>query len=392
MFPGRVGDRAVVEAGLPTLLRAMADGKIDNPRRQAAFLATLAHESAFEYSVKQHGATATYAGRGYIQLTGSANYRAAGAWLGVDLVANPDKALSLEWSAQIARWYWTVNRHCNEIADNLQMGKICAAVGYPFGDGTEDLRRVASFKSALKYLTGTVPDGITNTRDGSAVPPKEVAWSSTERLGQWTTDGYLVNNNVFNAAESGPQEMHAYSPHSWYVVADHSKADARPGSIKAYPDTQRNFTNRSIDSFTEITATWDTASPATGEYDWAFDIWVGGIGSKSSAEVMVWTSHRYNGPLPPKNAAETAKPLIGGRPYTAWKRKNGNGGDYIALVMDIHMPAGTVDLLEIFRWLTGKGWLKGTDIVAAIEYGVELARTEGGPQTFRLTDYQLTAK
>lgn len=164
MFPGRVGDPATVSAGLPTLLEQMAGAEINTPPRIAAFLATLAHESAFEYNVKQHGSSAVYAGRGYIQLTGVQNYQACSDRLGVNLVMSPDLARSLEWSAMIARWYWTVNRHCNPLADALKMGKICAAIGYPLGDGSEDIARCASFAKALKYLTGSVPDGITTTR------------------------------------------------------------------------------------------------------------------------------------------------------------------------------------------------------------------------------------
>jgi len=164
MFPGEVGDMATVEAGLPSLLAQMEVAEINTPRRVAAFLATLAHESAFLYNVKQRGATAVFAGRGYIQLTGMNNYLDAGEYLGVGLVANPDLALSLDWSAKIARWYWTKARHCNALADALQMGKVNAAIGYPLGDGKEDAARCASFRNALLYLTGSVPGGITCTR------------------------------------------------------------------------------------------------------------------------------------------------------------------------------------------------------------------------------------
>lgn len=164
MFPGRVGDTAIVQAGLPGLLEQMAVAEINTPRRVAAFLATLAHESAFLYNVKAKGDTRVYAGRGYIQLTGSKNYDAAGQYLGVDLLVEPELALSLEWSAKIARWYWTRARKCNPMADALQMGKVNAAIGYPIGDGAEDKRRCESFKNALLYLTGSVPDGISCAR------------------------------------------------------------------------------------------------------------------------------------------------------------------------------------------------------------------------------------
>lgn len=171
MFPGHVGDAGIVAQGLPSLLAAMRTAQITTPYRQAAFLATLASESGFEYSVLQGGSTTPtgmsvgYTGRGYIQLTGAANYTDAGKYLGIDLVNHPELAQSLEWSAKIATWYWTVARpSCNRYADNLQMGRINAMIGYPLGDGKNDLARCARFAAALKFLTGSVPAGITCSR------------------------------------------------------------------------------------------------------------------------------------------------------------------------------------------------------------------------------------
>lgn len=47
-----------------------------------------------------------YRGRGYIQLTGKANYAAAGQALGLDLVAQPDLSMEPANAARIALWYW----------------------------------------------------------------------------------------------------------------------------------------------------------------------------------------------------------------------------------------------------------------------------------------------
>lgn len=378
---GKIRNEALVAEGLPKLNEAMALAKIDNPRRIAAFLSTIAVESLFEYSISQIGATSTYRGRGYIQLTGSANYAAAGADLEIDLTGSPDLARSLEWSAKIATWYWTKARpKTNGYADALQMGMVNRMVGFP--EGPSDLVRTRMFAEALRVLTGSIPPGITSVR-------KVPVFTSATPLGQWDTAGSLVNNNVHNTAEAGMQTLYAYSPSEWYVVADHSRTDVRPGSIKSYPDTQRNFTGRPIDSFSKITADYSMTNPPVGEWNACFDVWIGGIGSKSTAEVMVWTDHRYPASIPPANALESKRVTLD-HAYTAWRRKNGNGGDYIALVMDTKTPAGSVDLLGVFNWLVSVGWLKATDLVAAIEYGVEVARTPG-PETFRLNNYVLTA-
>ena len=162
----RSAHRADVEAGLPKLNEEMQRAGINTPRRVAAFLTTLAYESFLEYNIKQIGGTSTYTGRGYIQLTGSYNYEAAGKYLQAPLVSTPDLARSLELSAKIAIWYWTVARpKCNEYADTLQMGQINRMIGYPrSADGSNDNARCAAFAAALKYLTGSVPAGITCTR------------------------------------------------------------------------------------------------------------------------------------------------------------------------------------------------------------------------------------
>ncbi|ADB33422.1 glycoside hydrolase family 19 [Kribbella flavida DSM 17836] len=162
MFGSRIANPSLVQTGLPSLNQAMRDAQINTPYRKAAFLATLVHESRLEYNIREIGDTRLYGGRGYIQLTGDFNYGPAGRYFGIDLLGNPELARSLQWSAPIARWYWTVARSINPFADALQMGKVNAAIGYPAG--AEDQRRCDSFKNAIRYLTGSVPSGITCTR------------------------------------------------------------------------------------------------------------------------------------------------------------------------------------------------------------------------------------
>ncbi|MQA96227.1 MAG: hypothetical protein GEV11_16850 [Streptosporangiales bacterium] len=160
---GPVGDREATVTGLPGLNEEMRRGAITSPARKAAFLATLRHESGFRYNAVQNG-TYAYRGRGFIQLTGAFNYRGAGAWRGVDLLRRPELAASVEHSAPIARWYWTVARNINPAADALDMAAVNVAIGYP-ASRREDEQRCADFAKALDYYTeGPAPDGINCTR------------------------------------------------------------------------------------------------------------------------------------------------------------------------------------------------------------------------------------
>lgn len=166
MFGEKVGDRSTVETGLPSLNRAMADAGITTAYRQAAYLATLANESSFHHDAKGRDKR-KFTGRGYIQLTGEANYTDAGTYFDIDLRRRPELARSLDYSAPISRWYWTVARDINPLADALDMGKVNAAIGYP-ADKEEDTERCRDFKAALKHLHGSVPAGIKCARPKAA--------------------------------------------------------------------------------------------------------------------------------------------------------------------------------------------------------------------------------
>jgi putative chitinase len=119
---------------LPYLNQAMVEGGINTPARQAAFLAQLAHEScgltAFEeyasgaaYEGREDlgnvyaGDGVRYKGRGPIQLTGRANYRAAGEALGIDLENNPTRAADPDVGFKTAVWFWN-SRNLNRYADS----------------------------------------------------------------------------------------------------------------------------------------------------------------------------------------------------------------------------------------------------------------------------------
>lgn len=89
----------------------------------AAFLGQCAHESAKFTTTKEFadgsqyegrkdlgnvnpGDGVKYKGRGFIQITGRANYTAAAKDLGVDLVNRPELAEKPDIAAKVSLWYW----------------------------------------------------------------------------------------------------------------------------------------------------------------------------------------------------------------------------------------------------------------------------------------------
>lgn len=149
---------AAAQAYLDPLNAAMAKAEINTPARKAMFLAQLAHESNQLRSWEElphrkvyawcrlcrakgpHPAGAQYEGRadlgntqpgdgimfkgrGPIQLTGRANYRAAGADLGLDLERSPALVAQPGPGFLVAGWFWTTRR-LNELADRGDFERV----------------------------------------------------------------------------------------------------------------------------------------------------------------------------------------------------------------------------------------------------------------------------
>jgi len=150
---------------LPHLNAAMAAAEIHTSQRRAAFLAQLAHESgelryweeladgkAYEgrksLGNTQPGDGPRYKGRGPIQLTGRANYRAAGQALGIDLENNPERARDVDVGFRVAAWFWG-SRGLNPLADAGDFREITRRINGGYNGLPQ---REAYYARALKLL------------------------------------------------------------------------------------------------------------------------------------------------------------------------------------------------------------------------------------------------
>ena len=163
---------------------AMTRFEINNANRQAAFLATVAVESAhlsttrenlfyrdaarlvsiyprafknvaeaepFARNPKALGDKLYngYFGRGLIQLTWQANYIAAGDALGFDYFRNPELVERPDHAALTAAWFWH-NTGCNPLADRDDMREITRRINGPRRLHLEERTQMAM--RALEWL------------------------------------------------------------------------------------------------------------------------------------------------------------------------------------------------------------------------------------------------
>ena len=118
---------------LQPLNDAMQKYEIGTPRRIAAFIAQLMHESGSFVYVRElasgeayegrkdlgntePGDGPRYKGRGLIQITGRANYTALKEAFNVDFVAHPELVEKPQYACLSAGWFWNLKR-LNALAD-----------------------------------------------------------------------------------------------------------------------------------------------------------------------------------------------------------------------------------------------------------------------------------
>jgi putative chitinase len=159
-YARRKADRFI--AGLNA---AMREFEINTPKRRAAFLAQIGHESGQLRYVREIASGAAYEGRrdlgnvkpgdgvrfkgrGLIQITGRANYDACGKELGLDLLSHPELLEEPINACRSAGWYWSTH-HLNWLADEGDHIKITKRINGGL-NGIED--RLSLARAAEKVL------------------------------------------------------------------------------------------------------------------------------------------------------------------------------------------------------------------------------------------------
>ena len=228
-------------------------------------------------------------------------------------------------------------------------------------------------------------DGGTSTNDA----PSEAAtktctspvFTTSDPTGGQTFGKYYLYNDMWNTqATLGPQTLYVCDFDDWYAVSNQTN---QQGAVLTYPNVHEDFTDVPLNTFTAITSSFAESSPHVGIYEDAYDIWFDGFG-QGHTELMIWVDNEKQVPSGTKQATQA----FSGHTYDAYKT---NDGSYIALVATANFTSGTIDLLEVFKWIVSKGWLASTAKLSQIDFGVEIVDTAGAPATYTFTNFSITA-
>jgi hypothetical protein len=209
---------------------------------------------------------------------------------------------------------------------------------------------------------------------------------TSDSNGGWAQGGYYVHNNMWNSAKYIPctSTLYAFSHDQWRVVTKMNNKMG-DGAVKTYPNVHRDYPSVPVGDFESITSTFAETSPRVGIYNVAFDLWINGIATPDCTEIMIWTEN-FN-QVPGGRYVEDA--AFDGRTYKVYKR---SGSGYIAFVATANFTPGTVNLLDIMKWVMAKGWLSDKSKLNQICYGAEMVSTDDAEATFQVNAFLIDAK
>ena len=195
--PHRRSKSKNIEGNKAAMIAEMDTQGIIDPKERAMLMAQVDHESGgFKYTKElgqdsyfdqydagtkkgndlgntEKGDGLKYKGRGLIQLTGKANYAAAGKDLGLDLINHPELAETSENAAKTAMWFWKKKNLC----DAAKNGDV-KSVTHKINGGENGLDdRASKYEKYLADANVTSPKAETqlakNTEAAAASSPAD---------------------------------------------------------------------------------------------------------------------------------------------------------------------------------------------------------------------------
>jgi hypothetical protein len=191
---------------------------------------------------------------------------------------------------------------------------------------------------------------------------------------------------MWNSAKYNPckSTLHAWSHDNWYVLAKLNNKTG-DGAVKTYPNVHKDYKSVPVSSFDAIISTFAETSPHVGIYNVTYDIWLNGIATPGCTEIMIWTENFKQTP----GGKYVQDVTLGDQTYKVYKRTNSG---YIAFVTTTNFTSGTVDLVDMTKWATAKGWLSTNSTLNQICFGFETVSTDDKDARFEVSAFSIDAK
>jgi hypothetical protein len=229
-------------------------------------------------------------------------------------------------------------------------------------------------RAIVAVLAATAAVTAVATPAFAAVPPHP-KWESSARLGAWNNGGFTVYNNEWNGS-AGPQKIWANSFQSWGVESTQAAGNT---AVETCPCVQKNYNEVPVSSFSLIRNGFTEAMPATKtglDAEAADDVWL----NKYQIEVMIWVDN--HGQRPSGNVVGHA--TIFGQHFAVW-----HGGSDFSFTLNRNETTGVTHILASIQWLMSHGYVPASATLTQVNFGWELASTNGNAEDFTMSKYWL---
>jgi len=197
----------------------------------------------------------------------------------------------------------------------------------------------------------------------STVTAQAAVWSSTDKFGSWTNNGYQLNNDVWGSG-AGPQTIWANSFSNWGVWSNQPNT----GGVKSYPHSGRPI-GRTLSALHSVTSNFNVTVPGNAAYETAYDIWAG----NNAFEIMLWMNK--TGAVGPLGSRQTSA-TVGGHTWDVFKGSNG-ANQVFSFVRQGNTSSANVDILAVLKWIQARGWM-GNVSLDQVQFGFEITSSNGG--------------
>ena len=228
---------------------------------------------------------------------------------------------------------------------------------------------------------------------GAAIPALHPKFKSTGLSASWIDPqtGLKISNDMWNCPQTacGTQEIWANSSSEWGVVSQMGKGNQ---AILTYPAAQRQF---SVDGnpapladIRELKSTFTESMPTTSGTiaESAYDIWL----NDWNTEIMIWVDNQNQNFTTPAVGVTT----LNGKQFAVYAvsgTSNGYPRGPFYFVIKNNETSGTVDILAAIKWVEDHGYMSASGAgLNAVDFGWEIASTNGEPESFAVSSYSLS--
>jgi hypothetical protein len=252
-----------------------------------------------------------------------------------------------------------------------------SAASFPGNPSSFTLNGIACTGTVTSGSPSTTPTTSTASASPTTTGSSGYLYENSGQWAQYSIGGYTIYNDEWGSGFN-TQTLWVNSATNWGVFSTQPSTSG----VKSYANISKTI-NLALNSLSSATSTFNETNPSGGNWESAYDIWLNGSG----IEVMAWTDVSGNvGPL----GSAVATVTLDGNTWTLYAGNNGSNPTY-SFVRSGNESSGTVNILDLLKYLENTGGYFSNPTLSTIQYGWEISGTNNTQENFTINNYSANA-